>query len=329
MAKGAKTKAADNPLLSALRFVELAQQKEGAPYQTHCRITPHGIVAYDGVIAAGIPHTDELPEVCPNTYNLIHALDRARGSIAVTVEDGKMTIKASKFTAVVPVMSPLDLQYVTPDAAQYPLTDDFRDAATKASVYTKEGAQTVVAASVLTRNGSLVGTNGNVVVEAWHGIPTPPGLVIPKRFIDQLAKLKKKIAHFGFTDTTLTIWFDDGCWLKTQLYSEPWPNIDMILAYTDTAIPQDIPKDFWEGVNTIEPFAQENRIYFSDKGIRSNQHVGVGADYNVKGLPDGQSYNIKYLLALEKLTNKWDFTGNDRVAVFFGDRIRGAISKSS
>lgn len=329
MVKSVRAKPSDNPLLTALRFIEMAQEKEGAKHQTHCRIMPQGIVAYDGVLAAGIPHSDELPEICPNTYTLIHALDRARGSIAVTVEDGRMTIKASKFKAVVPVLSPLDLEYVGPDAAQYPINDDFRVALSKASVFTKENAQTVVAASVITRNGSVVGTNGNVVVEAWHGIPTPPGLIIPKRFIEKLEKTKKKISHFGYSETSFTIWFDDNSWLRTQLYVEKWPDIDMILSLTETAVPQDLPKDFWEGMKILEPFAKENnRVWFTSKGIRSSPHEGDGAEYAVKDLPDGQTYNMKYLLTLEPLVSKFDWTSSDRAAIFYGENIRGAISRS-
>lgn len=318
----------DSPLLSALRFVKEAQRKEGPPHETHCRIAHNSIVGSDGVLTVGIPLAEDMPEICPNTHTLIHALERARGTVATTVENGRMTIRASKFAAVVPVLDAMTLPYHMPDGAQYPLSDDFRDAALSASIYTREGAQTVVAASVMTRNGTLVGTNGNVVVEAWHGIPTPPGLIIPKAFIDVIGKIKKKITHFGFSDTSFTLWYDDGSWIKTQLYLEQWPNIEPLLSYIDNSHFSELPKDFWEGLKTVAPFSQDGRIWFLDGKIRTSPHDGTGAEYVVKGLPDKQCFNHKYLSPLDGLASLWDWTTNERVATFTGERIRGVVSRS-
>lgn len=330
MARAPRKKAEDNPLLSAMRFVQIAQQEQGAPYQTHSRFLQNRVLAYDGILAAGIPVAMELPEgICPNTYQLIHAMERAKDTSAVTFENSSVIVKTNKYRAIVPCIPPDVLNIVGPDDWVYPLTDDFRVACQRASVLTREGAQRVVEASIMTRNGSIVGTNGNVLIEAWHGTPTPPGLIIPKSFVDALVKVKKKIVGFGFSDLSFTVGFDDGSFIKTQLYKEEWPSIDLILSYTETANPVDLPKDFFEGVKSVSPFSEDNRVYFGENNIRSHAHNGKGADYTVKGIPDGEAFNIKHLLALEGQIQKIDFTGNERVAVFFGENVRGAISRSN
>lgn len=318
-----------NPLLDAIRFAAIAQSQEGVTYQTHCRFISNQIIAFNGILAIGVPaHNIALPDICPNTFQLIHALERARGSSSVVFEGTGITVKTAKFRAQVPCVEWNVIDFITPDPAAYALTDDFKTAAVRSAIYTREGAQTVVAASVRTRNGSIIGTNRNVIVEAWHGCPTPEGLIIPKSFIDAIDKIKKKIHAFGFSATTFTIHYDDGSWIKTQLYIEEWPNVDMIFAYLDAARRIEVPKDFWEGLKSVAPFSLDSRVYFEPNLIRSHADGKTGASYDVKGLPGEMSFNWKYLAALENLVTHIDFDGNTTVACFFGDRLRGVISRS-
>lgn len=328
MAKRAAKAKEEIEILEKLRFISLAQSETGAPNQTHCHFNGNTLIAYDGIIAAGIMLTDNMPDCCPNTYQLIHALERASDVSAMTFENNSITIKTNKFKAIVNCIPTTDLFPVFPDTGQYPLGDDFRRAANLASIYTKEGAQTVVAASVMLRNGSIVGTNGVAIIEVAHGFAMPPGLIVPMTFVTALDKIKKPIQSFGFSDTSLTIHFQDNSFLKTQLYSEPWPNIDLFLAYTETAHYIDVPKEFFPAIKSVAPFSDDTRVYFNENLIKSNRNEGVGAEYIVKGVPADHSYNIKNLMVLSDIITKIDFTGNERVTCFMGDKLRGVLAKS-
>lgn len=328
MAKRAtkKDKQEDNELLQALKFVRLAQQDSGTVYQTHCRFYNGQVVAFDGVLAAGHPVKEEWP-ICPHTYRLVAALEKARGAVSMTALDNKqLVVKTDKLRALISCIGDGDLTYVHPDTAQWPLSDAFRVAAETASIFTTEGGTTVMAAAVVTRDGSIIGTDGRGLIEAWHGEPTPPGMIIPKVFITALGKVAKPIAQFGFSGTSLTIHFTDGAWLKTQLYQEQFPNVDKVLAWTETARPRDMPKDVYEAIKVVAPFSENNTAYVGDGRVQSHRDDNKGASYQAAGAVETVALNIKQMLLLEPHITKIDFTGNDTVVCFFGDKLRGALS---
>ena len=328
MAKAPRKAKEEIDVLTALKFVQRAQKETGNISETHSRIINGYVIAFDGILSAGFPIQTPLPDICPNTYQFIHALERANEASALTFENNIITVKTSKFKAVVPCIPSTDMQFVIPDPCLYPLTDSFSAAAKKAAIFTKEGAQTIVGSSVYLRNGTVVGTNGQVLLEVWHGTPTPDGLIVPKDFIDAVSKVLIKIVGFGFSADTFTIWFENGAWFKSQLYRDPWPNFVDILAHTETAVPVEIPKDFWEGVKSVAPFSEDGRIYFDDGFICSHSNKSKGADYKVKGITAGLSFNHKFIMALSEIAATIDFASNDRMVPFFGENVRGVIVKS-
>lgn len=316
-------------VLSALKFVAKAQREHGTPSQMHSRVVSGQLIGYDGVLACGMILQTPLPETCPNTFQFIHALERAKDASSITFENTTITVKTAKFKATVPCIAGHDMQFIFPDSCAYPLNDDFVKALAKAAIFTKEGAQTVAGASVLTTNGTVIGTDTTALIEVHHGNPTPPGLIIPKSFVDAAVKTLKKVIGFGYSETSFTIWYEDQSWIKTQLYVEQWPNVSGIMAYTETANNiRDINKDFWPGVIAVQAFSEDSRIYFDDAFICSHIDKGTGAEYRVADLPkEKQSYNYKNLLKLQEIATKFDFTCNERMAIFFGENIRGALSK--
>lgn len=326
-----KAPAEDTGLLAALKFVSAAQHDVGTVYQTHCRFTDmnqrHYVVAFDGILAAGHPVQEEMP-ICPHTHRLINALERVSGAVSMTALDTKqLVVKSDKFTAKVSCIGDGDLTYAWPDPPAWPLNDKFKQAAELASIFNTEGGQTVMQASVVTRDQSIIGTNGNVVIEAWHGIPTPPGLIIPVSFVKALGKVGKPITRFGFSDASLTVFFDNDAWLKTQLYQEQYPNVDKVLAYTETAKPVPLAKDIVEGVKAVQPFAETPQVWLGGGKVKSHKDGDYGATFEAKSATADVSLNSKHFLALVDAIMQIDYTGNDIVIPFFGENMRGAFSR--
>lgn len=322
----------ESELLTSLRFVSLAQTNEGTPYQTHCRFINNQIIAFNGVLAAGVPVETEL-SVCPHTFQLIRALERAKGQHSISVLDTRqLSVTTSRFRALVPCMLDSDLAYVTGDVRQWPLNDAFRHAAEAALMFTSEGSTVVAYASAITRDGSIVGTDGRVFIEAWHGIPTPPGLLIPKQFFAALSKVNKTIAGFGFGQTSFTVWFEDNSWLRSQLYvNETVPNLDIVFEWASKAKPTEIPKDLFAAIEAVAPFNDAGRFHIGDGLVSSHENIDQGATYTVKTMEPAGEFVSKQFLALRNLITKIDLYGNDRAVLFFGGndktQIRGAFAK--
>ena len=326
-----KAPAEDTGLLAALKFISVAQHDVGTVYQTHCRFTPMNdtnyVVAFDGILAAGHPVQEEIP-ICPHTHRLINALERVAGAVSMTALDTKqLVIKSDKFRAVVSCLGDGDLTYTWPDPPQWPLNDAFKVAANVASIFNTEGGQTVMAASIVTRDQSLIGTTGQVVIEAWHGVPMPPGLIIPVSFVKALNKVTKPITRFGFSEGSLTVFFEGDAWLKTQLYQEQYPNVDKVLAYTETAKPVPLAKDVLEGVKAVQSFAETPQVWLGGGKVHSHNDPDQGACYEAKNAVASVSINSKHLLALADIITQIDYTGNEIVIPFFGDKVRGAFAR--
>ena len=62
-------------LIESLKFISVAQRKEGTPYQVHCAFYANRIAATDGIISAGCASNEDLT-LCPNTLKLLAALSK-------------------------------------------------------------------------------------------------------------------------------------------------------------------------------------------------------------------------------------------------------------
>lgn len=322
-----KNESAAQPLIDALAFVGIAQSDIGAVEQTHCRFGYKALTAFDGVLAAGIPVETELL-CCPHTGRLQKALERCDGVFSLAENaNGSLTVSSGKFKAHIPLVRPDELMFVNPDEPIAPITDEVKTALLIASELAKEGAQRVIEASVLLRYGSAIGTNGHVVIEAWHGCDLPT-VVLPKSFITALKKVNKPLAQFGFGNSSVTFWFEDGSWLRSQLYNEPWPKtLDEVLACPVPLTP--LPEGFYDAVETVSPFTDDNYIRFVAGAVQTHSTADAGATVDLKGAPDGFNANKAYLKLAQPYAAVVAFAkarGDIPAMYFAGGNVRGVIA---
>jgi hypothetical protein len=314
-------------LLAALKFVSVASKNEGAPFETHCRLFNNWAVAFDGIIAAGHPIAEDIV-ACPHTTRLIDALARCGQEFSVTQLDTmQLSIKSAKFRALIPCLASELLPAVMPDISVAVIDDRLRLGLEAVGVLAAEGAQHVVTASVLVMPGSVIATDRSLMLEFWHGIDLPPGVVLPKSAITALTRTDKKLVTFGFSATTVTFYFEDGSWIRSQLYNERWPDVTRILNVTPKAWP--LPTDFFAAVDAVAPFSSDGCVYFHQDVLRSHDAENIGASYEVSGLPYGPVLNIKRLKIAQPYIKTIDFMGVNGISYFFGDNVRGALTRNT
>lgn len=310
-------------LLEALEFVMIAQSDIGEPIQTHCTIAQHEVVAFNGILAAGFPVVEDIA-VCPNTHYLVKALrGRATEGLSLTIlGDDRLVVTALPFRAVVPLHPFGKLAYARPDPLIAPLDARFAAALAVAAPIVAEGAMHVALACLYTKDGSLVATDGKVVIEAWHGNSFPPGLLIPKASAVAISKVKYPVVGFGFSAASLTIHYENGAWLRTQLYVEQYPDVQSHLDKPTSYYP--ISEGFFRSLNSIAPLAKDY-IYFEDNEVRTSPIKGEGASFTSFGLPQRKSFNLKYLKVMEPYAKFIDFISEPDRVKFAGDTVRGLI----
>lgn len=314
MARGRKPSksVAATKLAEALSFVAVAAAKSDQPYQPHVRLAGKMAVAYDGVISAGCPIEEELT-YCPHAGLLIDALRRCGKSLTITeLDSGRLSIKGEKLRALVPCMGAEYMPPVEPDPAIADIDDRIKTAFETVGVLVSEGGDVMYKTAILLRAGSAVATNGHAAIEYWHGIDLPPNLVLPKLFATAVLKANKKLTRFGFSEGSVTFWFEDGSWIKTQRYFDQYPAVDPILNVA--MYPVDIPEGFFDGVEAVSRHHEHEYVTFTEGRVQSHVSDEIGAQWEVEGLPGGKQFQGKLLRTIAPFAKQLDLTT-------YGDRL--------
>lgn len=333
--RGTAPKEQESQLLQALRFVKLAQQTGGkASYQKHCQFVrdewqQQYVVAFDGILAAGHPIHDEMVG-CPQTFLLIEALERVRGAYTMTMLDNaRLSITSGAYRAVVPCEHLSMLMTPSPDPGNYQVDDRWKQAAVRAGTFCTDGAQTVMGASVITYGNRMVGTNGLVIVDAFHGYDMPPGLIIPMTFVKEVARVDAKLIRFGFSADSLTFYFDNGAWIRTQLYQEQYPDVSRILDPLIMTGCTDIPPEFFNAVAAVAPFSDTRLVIIDNNQIRSHRETNIGAQHQCEGLPyETIMVNAEFMTKLKPFVSKLDASTYPNMVVFLGEDVRAVLTRA-
>jgi hypothetical protein len=89
--------------------------------------------------------------------------------------------------------------------------------------------------------------------------------------------------------------------------------------------PAPIPEGFFEGLATISGMADgTSRVYLRDGALRTHADHDEGAAWDID-LPAEGLYNLKMMSLLDSVVSTIDLSLYPGPALFFGERLRGAI----
>lgn len=327
--RGRKAAAKDlsNPaakLIAALKFVGMAQEKIGPVHVQHCILRNHWAVGFNEVLTIGTKIEEDL-DVCPHTFQFLDALSKAHGEQVIAQEsDALLSVQAGDFRALVACADPTVVQIGAPDTCIAAIDDRVSSALDHVACLAIDGAPNANHAAILLQAGSAVATNGHALLEYWHGTDLPPGLLIPKKSAQAIVKAKKPLVGFGYSQTSATFWFEDGSFIKTQLFENNYPNYKHVL---DVPLnPWPMPAGFFTAVHAIESFSENGVVYF-DKGVMaSSMSEHRATTYKVEGLTEDMAFDSKYLILLEAYFKTAHFDPKGGKVLFFGEGCRGALA---
>lgn len=318
-------------LLNAIKFVEVASGSF-EDWQKFVSLSNKQIVAFNGQIAAGHPIVEEI-DLCPQLERLKAALTRCGKTLVISeTPTGALSIKGDKLRAVVPCVPGETLPPVVPDAEQGPIGDIVKEAFKVCGTLASEAGTRVVEASLLLEANSCTGTNGAAIMQFWHGVSLPMNIVIPKAFSEAVAKTAKPLRGVGFSwgeakPSSMTVYFDDGAWIKTQCYADDWPEIGHLLNVASN--PTEAPEELFEAVEAVSKFNDNETVIFADGYVISHASFDVGAQYEVKGLQGGKKFDAKLIKQVVPFVKTIDLTSAEDRVYFFGGEpsnpIRGVV----
>jgi hypothetical protein len=327
-----------NHLLQAVKFISHAQKGKGDEMATHCMIRYGQIIAFDRTLAAGTSVVEQDLDCCPQTDRLLMALERCGEEHVIVQQDQTLTVRSGEFVGHVPLADPSKLPVAVPDPQQAPLGDAFRAALKVCGSLVKDSAPTVLQSCIQLNPYSCVSTNGNVILEAWHGFDFPPGgLLIPKAFADAVLKIRKTISGFGFSSlsmpgaATFTVHFSDGSWLRTNRYKDKIP--DMLARLVPCSESTPFPAEFFRQVADIAKWSEDGRVYLDDSRISSHPQgaakVGSELSFPMPEMRQGMSYSISSIKAIAPFATSYNDSASEHSTMFFGHSLRGAIAHES
>lgn len=311
-------------LIKALKFISLAQRKAGTIGQQHCIISGNWAAATNGILTIGAKIEEDLV-ACPHTFQFIDGLSKCGHDLNITqLSQFTLSIKSEKFKAIIPCATVNEIELTAPDAPCAVIDDRIRAALENVAMLAVEGAENAIHAAVLLQAQTAVGFNGFAILEYWHGIDLPPNLLLPKSSVNAILKTDKKLTAFGYSQSSATFYFEDESFIKTQLFADRYP------AYQN-AFDEDIevwalPDEFFKAVGAIESFSPNGSIHFKNGFIYSHAFESEASSYQIEGLPEGLSFNAKYLLMLEHAIKKVFFNPEERKLYFYGENIRGVLT---
>lgn len=319
-----------NRLLEAITFLSSITKDEGSPQETHILIQNNTATAFNGILAAGVLIEEDFI-AAPHNDTLVTALKKCgKETYSITQLDlNKLSVKAGKFRALVPCIDPALLSFPIPDNICAIIDDRLRDGLAALEVIKTDNAQRVVTQSFLLNGQSIIATDSKIIMEYWHGINLPSGLAIPKAVMPAIIKANKKLSGFGFSQSSVTFYFEDNSWIRSQLYAEQWPNVGRLL--DRQSFPLDVPKGLWEAVDAVEPFTEHGTVYFNKGLLQSHHEADKGATYEVPNLPEGPAYAVKYLDIIKDVADKVDFCIKDNgmngyLMMFYSKCVRGIVA---
>jgi len=315
-------------LLKAIKFLKLCQKKTGTLEQRHSSISGNWACATNEMITMGTKIEEDLV-ACPHTLKFEEALKKVGEDLSITqVSPVALSVKSGMFKAFVECAEVGQIKISPPDENVAVIDDRIKDAFSILAPIATEGATNAAYASVLLRAGSAVATNGYLLTEVWHGIDLPPvQMALPKQAVSAVVKSGKPLKGFGFSNSSVTFWFEDESFIKTQLFGEQYPSYETLFE-CENLNPWPVPDEFFKAVKAIKNFTEMGMVYFKEGKLASDEVEFEASTYTIEGLPEGMGFNSKYLLMVEKVFDKVHFEtvdGSDR-ALFFGENTRGVVA---
>jgi hypothetical protein len=312
-------------LIEALNFIALGQKKAGTTPQCYSVLSANWLVASNGILMLATKVADDM-QACPHTLQFLDALSKCHEEVSITqLTQNAISVNCGDFRAIIPCANydELALTITAPDVETNPVGNKLKTAFKLLTPMLNEKAEHGYLASVCLKQNSVIATNGTLLIELWHGMNLPGEFLIPKSSAHAIAECNKNLKGFGASANSVTFYFDDGSFLKSQLFSEKFPPYEHF--FLPNINPWALPEKFFQAIRSIESFTADGIVYFTDGFIASATNSNIASTFRIEGLPNNMAFNSKYLLMCESAMKNVFFDTNEDQVFFFGEMVRGII----
>lgn len=314
-------------MLKELKFVQGAVgKKDLLPAMTHFQIQGGHVRSYNGTLAISSPLPFDI-NCCPKADQLVKAIGQCEEVITLSMTPGgKLRVQSGKFRAFVENTEDTGFHPV-PEGAPLAFDGDMLLKALKILYpFIGNDASRPWTNGVLLNGQSAFATNNTCVVEYWLGSPFPHQINVPKACIKEMLRVDEPPTHGQLAGNSITFHYADGRWIRSQLLGIEWPFEQITGILNRDNAPVKLPDDLFPAITKLNRLSDgSNRIYINYGLLTTHMEEEQGGSVEVDGLEFQGCYNIAMFSLLEGAVTHADFTLYPEPALFFGDRLRGAI----
>lgn len=314
-------------MLKDLKFVMGAvAKKDLLPAMTHFRIEGGHVRSFNGQMAISSPIAFDI-DCNPKADTLVKAIQQCEEEIVLSMTaGGRLRVQSGRFRAFVETVEG-ETVHPMPEGDVINFNGDELLAACKLlKPFIGNDASRPWANGILFLGHSAFATNNASLVEYWIGTPVPFQINLPKHCVNELLRVDEAPTHAQLHDRSITFHYTDGRWIRSQLLDGEWPFEKMTDILNGACAPRTIPPELFTGIEVLQRMADgSSRIYMHNGMLKTHMEEFTGGVYEVDGLDFEGCYNLAIFGLLNGVANTADFTLYPSPALFFGDRVRGAI----
>lgn len=301
-------------------------KKDLVPYMSHFTIQQGVVTAYNGEMSLSSPIDSKL-NCKPKAKPLIDALKLCKDDIDLSLTPtGRLKVSSGKFKSFIDCTTDT---FIRPEIEGVKIDvcgEKFMKAIEILEPFIGDDASRPWTNGVLFDKGSCYATCNPILIQYWLGDVWPLKVNIPKFVIRELLRIKEIPTHIYLTNRSITIEFQKGRWLKGQLLSNQWPDLDRILNVRADTSPNVIPDSFYEGLNFLRSSTDDqNRVYLQPGSMSTSIDPDVGSFYECEFISHSGIFSLELLRLLEGVAKTINLDMWPAPCLFFGENLRGAI----
>lgn len=315
-------------MLKELKFVQGAvAKKDFLPAMTHFVIADGKVRSYNGMIALCSPIAFDI--ACkPKAVQLVKAIANCTTTVTLSLTPaGKLRVASGTFKALVECVQE-ETAHVEPEG-EY-ITNFDGEALLQAfkvlHPFIGNDASRIWTNGILIKGQSAYATNNVTAVEYWIGVNMPFVVNIPSDAVKEMLRIGEVPISAQLTETSISFHYNDGKWIRTQLFENTWPDLEKI--FNKPSNPVILTEELFVALENLKSFTDKaGRIYINGDTLStaSESDEEAGASYEITGFNVTGIYQLDMLKLLKGCVDRIDWSLYPAPALFFGERLRGAI----
>lgn len=320
-----------NPYTDILKFVGLASLAKGGKHVSHCSVKNGWIIATNSIITMGHP-IDLSADFNPLFSTLSSLLKEYPRAFDITVNKVDSAVFSSgNFVGTIPCISDEEMNIASPDTLWGNIDDGIASSLSVCLSILKLKNDDVYTNCISLDNNVATAFNGRDVIQKWHGWSLPTKALIPSECAKILGKIKKNLTGIGYGVTdkldSVTFYFNDGSWLKTNVYAEVYPDyFEVFNEATSECL--DIPSNFFKNIHMLRSLSTEDVLFIRGDILSNYPNDESGSRFTIPNLSDADVRGVFSYTSL-CFAESNDFHSccfTDKYALFLGTSTRLFIS---